>query len=158
MIDEKYHKVAVGGTFDKFHRGHQLLVKTAFQVGEQVLIGVTSDKFGGIKGEIEPCDVRMSNLNQLLKERSNYIISRLDDPYGVTIDDESVDAIVVSPETEPTAFKINDIRRERGMKPLDIITISMVLADDGKPISSTRIRRGEIDQVGTVIKKISKNL
>jgi len=153
MTYQKYNKVAVGGTFDKFHQGHRLLIKKAFQVGDQVLIGVTSDKFGGIKGEIEPCNVRMSNLNSLLKEQSNYIISRLDDPYGVTVEDETIDAIVVSPETEPTAFKINQIRQENGMKPLDIITISMVLAEDGKPISSTRIRRGEIDKVGTIIKK-----
>jgi pantetheine-phosphate adenylyltransferase len=156
MIHKKYKKVAVGGTFDKFHQGHRLLIKKAFQVGDQVLIGVTSDKFGGIKGEIEPCNVRMSNLNSLLEEQSNYIISRLDDPYGVTIDDETIDAIVVSPETEPTAFKINQLRGEKGMKPLDIITISMVLAEDGKPISSTRIRRGEIDKVGTIIKKYGK--
>ena len=158
MTIKKYNKVAVGGTFDKFHQGHRLLIKKAFQIGDHVLIGVTSDEFGGMKGEIEPCNVRMSNLNLVLKNRSNYILSRLEEPYGVTIDDESLDAIVVSPETEPTAFKINQIRREKGMKPLDIITISMVLADDGKPISSTRIRRGEIDQVGTIIKRISKNL
>lgn len=156
MKNNKYRKVAVGGTFDKFHEGHRLLIEKAFQIADNVLIGVTSDEFGGVKGEIEPCNVRMSNLNQLLEEHSNYIISRLDDPYGVTIGDESVDAIVVSPETEPTAFKINQIRLEKGMKPLDIITISMVLADDGKPISSTRIRRGEIDQVGTLIKKVER--
>ncbi|MBI5458149.1 phosphopantetheine adenylyltransferase [Methanobacterium sp.] len=153
MTFKKYNKVAVGGTFDKFHQGHRLLIKKAFQIGDHVLIGVTSDEFGGIKGEIEPCNVRMSNLNLVLKNRSNYILSRLEEPYGITIDDESIDAIVVSPETEPTAFKINQIRREKGMKPLDIITISMVLADDGKPISSTRIRRGEINKVGTLIKR-----
>ncbi|EKQ52700.1 MAG: cytidyltransferase-related enzyme [Methanobacterium sp. Maddingley MBC34] len=158
MTFKKYNKVAVGGTFDKFHQGHRLLINKAFQIGDHVLIGVTSDEFGGMKGEIEPCNVRMSNLNSVLKNRSNYILSKLEESYGVTVDDESIDAIVVSPETEPTAFKINQIRREKGMKPLDIITISMVLADDGKPISSTRIRRGEIDQVGTVIKRISKNL
>jgi len=145
MTSTKYNRVAVGGTFDKFHQGHRLLINKAFQVGKEVLIGVTSDKFGGMKGEIEPCNVRMSNLNSLLKGRSGYSISRLDDPYGVTVHDETVEAIVVSPETEPTAFQINEIRR-------------MVLAEDGKPISSTRIRRGEIDPRGTVIKKISKNL
>ncbi|MFA0848212.1 MAG: phosphopantetheine adenylyltransferase [Methanobacterium formicicum] len=158
MTSTKYNRVAVGGTFDKFHQGHRLLINKAFQVGKEVLIGVTSDKFGGMKGEIEPCNVRMSNLNSLLKGRSGYSISRLEDPYGVTVHDETVEAIVVSPETEPTAFQINEIRREKGMKSLDIITISMVLAEDGKPISSTRIRRGEIDPRGTVIKKISKNL
>lgn len=156
MTFKKYNKVAVGGTFDKFHQGHRLLINKAFQIGDHVLIGVTSDEFGGMKGEIEPCNVRMSNLNSVLKNRSNYILSKLEESYGVTVDDESIDAIVVSPETEPTAFKINQIRREKGMKPLDIITISMVLADDGKPISSTRIRRGEIDQVGTLIKKVEK--
>jgi pantetheine-phosphate adenylyltransferase len=152
MKTEKYLKVAVGGTFDKFHEGHKLLIEKAFEVGENVLIGVTSDKFGGMKGEIEPCNVRMSNLNLLLQDRSNYILARLDEPFGPTVEDESIDAIVVSPETEPTALKINQIRKENGMKPLDIITISMVLAQDGKPISSTRIRKGEIDSSGMIIK------
>lgn len=152
MSTRKYRKVAVGGTFDKFHEGHRLLIETAFQIGDEILIGVTSDEFGGLKGEIEPCDVRMSNLNSLLKNRSNYIIARLEEHYGPTVDDNSIDAIVVSSETEATAKKINQIRQEKGMKPLDIITISMVLAQDGKPISSTRIRRGEIDSRGKVIR------
>jgi pantetheine-phosphate adenylyltransferase len=151
MTTKKYGKVAVGGTFDKFHEGHRLLIEKAFQIGDNVLIGVTSDEFGGMKGEIEPCSVRMSNLNSLIEERSNYILARLDESYGPTVDDESIDAIVVSPETEPTAQKINQIRQMKGMKPLDIITIGMVMAQDGKPISSTRIRKGEIDTRGKII-------
>ena len=150
MGDKRYRKVAVGGTFDKFHQGHRMLLEKAFQVAEQVLIGVTSDEFGGQKGEIEPCNVRMANLNALLEGHSNYILARLEEHYGPTVEDESIEAIVVSPETEPTAREINKIRKERGMKPLDIITIGMVLAQDGKPISSTRIRKGEINPDGSI--------
>ena len=150
MGDKRYRKVAVGGTFDKFHQGHRMLLEKAFQVAEQVLIGVTSDEFGGQKGEIEPCNVRMSNLNTLLEGHSDNDIARLEEHYGPTIEDESIEAIVVSPETEPTAQKINQIRKEKGMKPLDIVKIGMVLAEDGKPISSTRIRKGEINPDGSL--------
>ena len=156
MPKKKYSKVAVGGTFDKFHEGHRLLIEKAFQIGDNVLIGVTSNEFGGMKGEIEPCDVRMSNLNSLLKDRSNYHLARLEEHFGPTVDDPSIDAIVVSPETEPTALKINQIRQEKGMKSLEIITIGMVLAQDGKPISSSRIRLGEIDPHGKIIKEQEK--
>jgi len=155
MKEKSYKKVAVGGTFDKFHYGHRRLIDIAFEIGTYVVIGVTSNEFGGVKGRIEPCNVRMSNLRSLLeKKHQNYDIQQLNDPYGTTISDESIDAIVVSEETEPTAFKINQIRKENGMKPLDIVTIGMVLADDGIPISSTRIRKGEIDKMGTIIRVI----
>ncbi len=153
MTEKPYKKVAVGGTFDKFHYGHRRLIDIAFEIGTYVVIGVTSNEFGGVKGKIEPCNIRMSNLRSLLeKKHQNYDIQELHEPYGTTISDESIDAIVVSEETEPTAFKINKIRKERGMEPMYIVTIGMVLADDGIPISSTRIRKGEIDKKGTIIR------
>ncbi|MGZ7050297.1 MAG: adenylyltransferase/cytidyltransferase family protein, partial [Methanobacterium sp.] len=46
----KFKNVAVGGTFDHFHKGHEKLINKAFEIGHNVLIGVTSDKFGGEKG------------------------------------------------------------------------------------------------------------
>ena len=75
----------------------------------------------------------------------------MEDPYGTTIYDSDFDAIVVSEETEPTAVEINKIRVSKDMNPLDIVVVSFVLAYDGTPISSTRIRRGEINKNGDII-------
>ena len=47
MNSKKYKKVAVGGTFDKFHDEHKKLLSTAFEIGDYIEIGVTSNEFGG---------------------------------------------------------------------------------------------------------------
>lgn len=152
-IKEQYKKVAVGGTFDRFHNGHKKLLEEAFNHGESIVIGVTSDIFGGKKGNIDSCNRRMGNLNHFLATKhDNFHIAKLEDPYGSTIYEGDFDAIVVSEETEPTAIEINEIRKSKGMDTLDIIVISFVYAEDGVPISSTRIRKGEIDTKGHLLK------
>ncbi|WP_458455976.1 phosphopantetheine adenylyltransferase [Methanobrevibacter sp.] len=153
MNSKTYDKVAVGGTFDKFHDGHKKLLETAFEIGNRIEIGVTSDEFGGLKGDIDSCEERMSNLKSFFADKSDFEVIPLNDPYGTTIFDSDFEAIVVSEETEPTAIEINNIRVSKGMDPLDIVVVSFVLAYDGTPISSTRIRRGEINQKGDVIEK-----
>ncbi len=156
MSYKQYNKVAVGGTFDKFHDGHKKLLTTAFEIGNQIEIGVTSDAFGGLKGDIDSCEVRMGNLKSFFSDKSEFNVVSLDDPYGTTIFDPDFDAIVVSEETEPNAIKINEIRTSKGMGPLDIVIVSFVLAEDGTPISSTRIRAGEINKNGVLIKNTRK--
>ena len=151
MNSKKYDKVAVGGTFDKFHDGHKKLLSTAFELGNRVEIGVTSYAFGGLKGDIDSCKERMSNLRSFFADKSDFVVIPLNDPYGTTIHDAEFEAIVVSEETEPTAVEINKIRVSKGMDPIDIVVVSFVLAYDGNPISSTRIRRGEINQNGNVV-------
>lgn len=55
------------------------------------------------------------------------------------------DAIVVSSETRDTAGRINEVRASNGLNPLDIIEIEMVLANDGEPLTSTKLLLGETD-------------
>ena len=153
MSNKRYSKVAVGGTFDKFHDGHKKLLSTAFELGNQIEIGVTSDEFGGLKGDIDSCKERMDNLKLFFKDKSNFNVVPLEDPFGTTIYEADFDAIVVSEETEPNAVKINEIRTSKDMNPLDIVIVSFVLAEDGNPISSTRIRRGEINKNGLILSK-----
>ncbi len=152
-MGNKYNKIAVGGTFDKFHNGHDFLIKTAFEMADEVLIGITSDEFASNKNHvIEPCEVRVSRLRNIInKYNKTYHIKEIFDPYGTSVDDPDLDAIVVSKETEHSAMDINKARVDRGFNPLDIIVIEWILAEDGVPISSTRIRKGEIDKSGKLL-------
>jgi cytidyltransferase-like protein len=151
MKDKKFKKIAVGGTFDNFHKGHKKLLQKAFKNSSMVLIGVTSDEFGGLKGNIESYQIRKANLKEYVyKFNSNFDIIKIHDQYGPSIEDEEIDAIVVSVETRPTADEINKMREKKCMEHLSILVIEMVLADDGKPISSSRIREKEINKEGEI--------
>lgn len=143
----RYRKVAVGGTFDWLHAGHKSLLDKAFRLGDKVLIGLTSDYYA--KEKTASYSARKKNLERYLKGK-NYEIVKLDDPYGPAISDAEIDAIVVSEETRPRALEINDIRRKGGLVPLGIVTMPMLMAANGKRISSSRIRKGEISSEGRV--------
>ncbi len=41
---KKFKKVAVGGTFDELHKGHKTLLGKAFEVGDRVVVGLSSDE------------------------------------------------------------------------------------------------------------------
>ncbi len=143
-----YKHVAVGGTFDSFHKGHRELLKKAIECGESVTVGVTTDSFAGEGAEsYEERRDNVASYLGLFKDIKTDIVE-LEDAYGPSVVDSSMDAIVVSEETFERAIEINRIRSERGLRRLEIIKIPMVAAEDGGPLSSTRIRRGEIDREG----------
>jgi pantetheine-phosphate adenylyltransferase len=156
-MERRFETVAVGGTFDLFHSGHQILLMKAFEVGNRVLIGLCSDDF--VKKMRKPHGIasyaeRLEELKNLLKKKG--VLKRsdiipLDDAYGITLSDKRIDAIVVSEETEPRARQINEKRKSMGMSPLPIITVNMVLSEDHYPISSTRIWFEEIDREGHLL-------
>jgi len=60
----------------------------------------------------------------------------------------AINAIVVSKDSRKGAEIINARRKELGLKKLNLFIAPQILAEDGKPISSARIRNGEINREG----------
>jgi pantetheine-phosphate adenylyltransferase len=159
---KKFRKVAVGGTFDELHRGHKALICKAFEIGEKVVIGLSSDEFVSKMGKPHKTasyEERRRELEAFLENsgltKSAEIVP-LDDSLGRTMSAEGLEALIVSKETEETAQAINVKRKKASMSPLKIITLDMVPADNNAPISTTRIRNGEIDRNGRMLKRAQK--
>lgn len=155
---KEFRKVAVGGTFDELHRGHKVLLTKAFEIGERVLVGLSSDML--VKRMNKPhvtasYEERLSALEAFLADLglwSRAEVVLLDDPYGSSIRDNSIQALVVSEETKPVAFMINERRVKAGLPLLKVITVNMVPSQNCTPISTTRIRKGEMDHEGRLLK------
>jgi pantetheine-phosphate adenylyltransferase len=158
-MKKRFKTVAVGGTFDEFHKGHRVLLETAFEVGKKVIIGLVTDDFAQMMKkphEIAPFAVRLEELKAFLR-RHNWLdqgeIVPLYDLYGPAANSTSIEAIVVSQETLPGAHRINKKRQINSLPALKIITINMVLAENRNPISTTGIRRLEMDREGHLIQQ-----
>ena len=148
------HLVGVAGTFGPLHKGHHHLLHKAFEVGEKVLVALTTEKMLAqkqYKDKIPTYEARKQAIEEFLDSKGyqgRYEIIHLDDPYGVAITLAEQEGIVVSEDTVKVAEKINELRSEKGLNPLEIFVIELVHAQNGQPISSTRIRKDEIDTEG----------
>ena len=156
----QFKRVAVGGTFDQLHRGHKILLNKAFEVGKNVVIGLSSDEFVEKMNKqhvTASYEERFRELECFL-DKSGFSrqaeIVPLIDPYGLTISGKGLDALVVSQETMQTGDNINKVRAKAGLPPLIIVRVCMVPAENCVPISTTRIRKGEIDRNGHMIKSM----
>mgnify|MGYP001071852372 CR=1 FL=1 len=154
-MEMRFKIVAVGGTFDYIHKGHQALLEKAFECGQRVIIGVTTDDFLLKLGKIvhNRYEARVKKLREHLLTKypsERFEIQPLDDYFGPEIYREDVEALVASAETASRVEIANRRRVEMGLKPLEVVVVDMVLAEDGKPISSSRIRMGVIDAEGRV--------
>jgi len=114
---------------------------------------VTSAAMAKEKGKIASFEKRKQSIEQFLAEehvQKQATIQPLSNKFGPTLEGD-FDVIVVSPETKLTAEEINKKRKDLGKKPLQIVVIPFILSEDKQPIRSSRIRRKEIDENGTML-------
>jgi len=144
-------KTICGGTFDSFHMGHERLLTIAFELSESVVIGISGDQFAQRfrTGEVESYKMRSDVITHFCDQfNKEYKTIEINDFYGPSTTDPELDAIVVSEETSLRAKEINAVRMKKGLKKLIIVEVPFMTAEDGVPISSERIRVGEIGRDG----------
>ena len=151
----KFNLVATGGTFDIIHKGHIELLKKSFEISSTVIIGLTSDELAAKKGKklINNYSDRLVELTSTIEKNfpnSSFRISKLDNDFGPAVLEGDVEALITSSETSFQGDILNKLRSEKHLQKVEIVVVPMVLAKDGKRISTTRIKESEIDSEGNL--------
>lgn len=135
---------AAAGTFNVLHDGHKKLLDRAFQCGDRVRIGLTSDKMAmAVRDDVIPYYMRKKSLEEYLSRFDKpWEIYEIKDVYGPREMMDETDVLVVSPETLGNANLVNKDRVARGIPELKIEVIDLVMAGDGLKISSEAVLRG----------------
>ena len=152
----KFHLVALGGTFDILHKGHLALLQKGFSISSKVIIGLSSNELAIKKGKnpLHDFSQRHQSLEWTIKKNfpnSQYEISKLDSDFGPAVLEKGVEALVVSEETIEQGKILNKLRNERQLPSVEIVSVPMILANDGRRISTTRIKNSEIDSEGNLL-------
>lgn len=151
----EYDAVIAGGTFDRLHKGHEFFLDKAFSSGKRVLIGLTTERM--LKKTVRPeaiwsYEKRKKVLEKFIRKYGkDFEIHPIDDIFGFSTDVKDSYAIVATEETRPTCETINNMRREKGLEELEIVMVPFVYSEDCRIISSSRIRKREIDRNGRVL-------
>lgn len=135
----------MGGTFDHLHAGHrELLTLAALVTTKRLLIGVTADEMLATKSDrslMQPLDDRVRAVREFLAEVAPALDVQLvpiTDPFGPSITDPDLQAIVVSTETIKGAQAVNAKREGAGLSKLRVIA---KVRHETSTLSSSRLRQ-----------------
>lgn len=149
----RYEQVVLGGTFDRLHAGHRLLLAVAaITATSQLWVGITDDAMVASKKRrelLQPYAARCVQVEQYIHAihpKLSVQTVALCDPAAPTPAHEmpQLHAIVVSHETVQGAVDINTYRVEHGHAPLAVVEVGLVgLRGGGGKLSSTQLREAE---------------
>ncbi|XP_060521985.1 bifunctional coenzyme A synthase [Cylas formicarius] len=156
----------LGGTFDRLHVAHKLILSEAIlRSKSKVTIGVTNENL--IQGKllwelIEDKDTRIKKVKNFITDicpELEYEVVEISDPFGPAIVDPTMELIVVSPETVRGGQKINEIRKEKQLHELEIVSIRLIDEPKPDPIEEPKISSSNtrLRLLGTLFKSVEKN-
>ncbi len=158
MTRTHFSVVGLGGTFDHFHKGHEDFIRFAANLGDSLIIGVTDDLLPlgkPLADLLQPHWVRIAAVRKFCdRENITATCVILHDAFGPTIEPSRIAALAVTTDTASGADAINVIREKMRMPTLPVYIQNLTLDESGKPITSQRIRAGEINRLGTVYAEI----
>ena len=142
----------LGGTFDRLHEGHYRLIKEVAARCDFLEIHVTSDSVASTKGN------NVQTYNQRFESLSSHIeqigipasVHMLDDRFGPAPHREDCVVIGCTSETLGGCERINEMRLDAGLKPLEIVLVEHFIDQVGEILSSSRIRSGIVSPSGNL--------
>ncbi|KAM6399296.1 bifunctional coenzyme A synthase [Rhynochetos jubatus] len=148
-----FSDVAVGGTFDRLHGAHRLLLSACCLLARHRLLAGVADgdllRHKVLAELIEPYELRAAKLREFLedvKPSLRYDIVALADPYGPAVTDPDLQCLVVSEETRRGGEAVNKKRLENGLPELVLYEILLMKdpehgQNEEEKISSSSLRQ-----------------
>ncbi|EMS55629.1 37 kDa inner envelope membrane protein, chloroplastic [Triticum urartu] len=149
-----YGSVVLGGTFDRLHDGHRRLLKASADLArDRIVVGVCTGPMLAKKEYaelIEPVEKRIKAVEDYIKSIKPELIVQvepIEDPYGPSIIDDKLDAIIVSKETLSGGLAVNQKREGKELPLLKVEVVDLLSGDtEGEKMSSSALRKLEAAQ------------
>nr|ODN99641.1 pantetheine-phosphate adenylyltransferase [Cryptococcus depauperatus CBS 7855] len=131
--------VALGGTFDRLHAAHKLLLHLGyFLSARKLIVGIMADDLLGSKIHadlVQPLEVRLAGVVSYLQRlgeqgRIELNVLEIHDSLGPTRTSVDIGALVVSRETLSGGEYINNVRRESGLGELELFVVDVIAGMD----------------------------